>query len=54
MTSSDHKPILVYLDSIQRNRVDCTCGAKDLAWVKPTAGMAPVISVMRAHREAQP
>ena len=49
--ASGHKPVLRTAGA--RNRVDCTCGAQGLAEVSPRAGMAPVLRVMKAHREAE-
>jgi hypothetical protein len=46
-----HKPVLRHHQG--RNRIDCTCGAQGLGEVAPTAGMAPVLRVMKAHRDAQ-
>lgn len=54
MSASTHRPILVSVQARSLNRLDCTCGAMGLATMRPTDGMAPVISAMKAHREAQP
>jgi hypothetical protein len=53
MSTSTHRPILVAIQGRGMNRLDCTCGAMGLATMKPTDGMAPVISAMKAHREAE-
>jgi hypothetical protein len=53
MPASDHKPHLVGLQAINMTRLDCTCGAMYLGTFRPTDGMAPVISAMKAHREAE-
>lgn len=49
--ASGHKPVLRHHQG--RNRIDCTCGAQGLGEVAPNAGMAPVLRVMKAHREQQ-
>jgi len=49
--SHPHRPVLRHVRG--RNRVDCTCGARELAWVKPQAGMAPIIKAIQRHREEQ-
>lgn len=53
MPASDHKPVLVGQPD-GRTRVDCTCGATGLGTVKSTSGMAPVVSLITTHRQAQP
>lgn len=51
--NSTHRPILVAVQAKGSNRLDCTCGAMGLGTFRPTDGMAPVISAMKAHREAE-
>lgn len=48
-TPQPHRPVLRHVRGV--NRVDCTCGAKGLATVKPQAGMAPVIKAIQRHRQ---
>lgn len=49
--SHPHRPVVRHVRGM--NRVDCTCGAKGLATVKPTAGMAPVMRAIQRHRQEQ-